>query len=67
MMLAATLIGAGAGVAGLYLSYYAGVAAGASVAACIVVTYLAALAATEVRSLLDRRHLTSPAPPEAVG
>ncbi len=33
-----------AGVAGLYLSYYAGTAAGASVALAIVAAYLLALA-----------------------
>jgi ABC-type Mn2+/Zn2+ transport system permease subunit len=54
MMLSATLIGAGAGVAGIYVSYYAGVAAGASIAGCIVAAYLAALATAWARTLLDR-------------
>jgi ABC-type Mn2+/Zn2+ transport system permease subunit len=54
MMVAASLLGAGAGVTGLYISYYAGVAAGASIAGCIVITYLIALTASELRSLLER-------------
>jgi ABC-type Mn2+/Zn2+ transport system permease subunit len=54
MMLAASLLGICAGVAGLYLSYYAGVAAGAAIAACIVGAYLVALVGEGVRSLLDR-------------
>ena len=54
MMLAATLLGMGAGVAGLYLSYYAGVAAGAAIAGCIVAAYLLALAASLSLSLRDR-------------
>jgi ABC-type Mn2+/Zn2+ transport system permease subunit len=61
MMVAATLLGIGAGVIGLYLSYYAGVAAGASIAGCIVVAYLAATAATLVRSLSERSALTAEA------
>ena len=59
MMLAASLIGIASGVIGIYLSYYAGVAAGASIAACIVVAYLAALAAAGARELLDRLALSS--------
>jgi ABC-type Mn2+/Zn2+ transport system permease subunit len=51
MMVAATLLGIGAGVVGLYLSYYAGVAAGASIAGCIVVGYLAAIAVSGLVSL----------------
>jgi ABC-type Mn2+/Zn2+ transport system permease subunit len=54
MMIAASAFGACAGVAGLYLSYYAGVAAGASIAGCIVAGYLIALTASGVRSLLER-------------
>jgi ABC-type Mn2+/Zn2+ transport system permease subunit len=46
-------------VIGIYLSYYAGVAAGASIAACIVVAYLAALAAAGARELLDWLALSS--------
>ena len=51
MMLAATLLGIGAGVVGLYLSYYAGVAAGAAIAGCIVAAYLVAIAASLSLSL----------------
>jgi ABC-type Mn2+/Zn2+ transport system permease subunit len=67
MMLAASVIGVCAGVVGLYLSYYAGIAAGASIAACIVVAYLAALAAAAARSVLNRPSLTTAPVPEAVG
>jgi ABC-type Mn2+/Zn2+ transport system permease subunit len=58
MMLAASLIGICTGVIGIYLSYYAGVAAGASIAACIVGAYFVALAAAGVRSVLDRTALS---------
>ena len=44
MMLAAVGIAIGAGIGGLYLSYYAGTAAGASVAGTIVLVYLVAVA-----------------------
>lgn len=54
MMVAASALGIAAGLAGLYLSYYAGLAAGASIAGCIVVAYLVAVAASGVRSLRDR-------------
>jgi ABC-type Mn2+/Zn2+ transport system permease subunit len=65
MMIAASLIGICAGVVGLYISYYAGIAAGASIAACVVAAYLVALSASATRSLFDRPAL-SPAPtPEA--
>ncbi len=37
------------GVAGLYLSYYAGTAGGASIALCLVAAYLIALAGDAVR------------------
>jgi ABC-type Mn2+/Zn2+ transport system permease subunit len=59
MMLAASLIGIASGVICIYLSYYGGVAAGASIAACIVVAYLAALAAAGARELFDRLPLSS--------
>jgi ABC-type Mn2+/Zn2+ transport system permease subunit len=62
MMLAASLIGIASGVIGIYLSYYAGIAAGASIAACIVVAYLAAIAAAGARGLLDRLALSDPRP-----
>jgi ABC-type Mn2+/Zn2+ transport system permease subunit len=65
MMLAATLIGICAGVVGIYLSYYVAVAAGASIAACIVGAYLLALAATGARSLIDRLALSGQPRPEA--
>ena len=39
-----------AGVGGLYLSYYAGTAGGASIALCLVGAYLAALAGDAVAS-----------------
>ncbi len=45
MMLIASLIAIAAGVGGLYLSYYAGIAAGASIAAILVLAYLVAIAA----------------------
>jgi ABC-type Mn2+/Zn2+ transport system permease subunit len=54
MMAAASLLGAIAGVTGLYISYYAGVAAGASIAGCIVAGYLIALIASGLRSLVER-------------
>ena len=46
MMLLSVLLAVGAAVAGLYLSYYANLAAGASVACVLVAAFLAALAAT---------------------
>ena len=48
MMLAAALIAIASGAAGLYLSYYAGTAGGASVAAVVVGAYLVAHALREV-------------------
>ena len=54
MMLAATLLGIAAGVSGLYLSYYAGIAAGAAIAGCIVAGYLVAIGIALVLSLRDR-------------
>ena len=53
------LVAAIGGIAGLYLSYYAGTAAGASIAACIVVLYILALG----WSLTQER--AAPAPLEA--
>jgi len=49
MMVAACGIGILAGAAGLYLSYYAGVAAGAAVAGCVVVAYLIAMIVSDLR------------------
>ncbi len=54
MMVAASLLGICAGIAGLYLSYYAGVAAGAAIAGSIVGAYLVAIAASGLVSLRDR-------------
>lgn len=54
MMAVATLLGIGAGVVGLYLSYYAGVAAGAAMAGTIVVAYLLAVTGSSLRSLGER-------------
>jgi ABC-type Mn2+/Zn2+ transport system permease subunit len=51
MMLAAVALGAAAGIGGLYLSYYARVAAGASIAGLLVAGYLLArLAAATFRA-----------------
>jgi ABC-type Mn2+/Zn2+ transport system permease subunit len=44
----------GASVGGLYLSYYASIAAGASVAAVMVAVYLGALALRTVRGAATR-------------
>jgi ABC-type Mn2+/Zn2+ transport system permease subunit len=63
MMLTASAIGVGAGVVGLYLSYYVGIAAGASIAACIVAAYLLSLTGSAVRLLIERGTL----PAEAAG
>jgi ABC-type Mn2+/Zn2+ transport system permease subunit len=49
MMLLAACLSVGAALAGIYLSYYAGTAGGASVALAIVVVYLAALPAGRLR------------------
>lgn len=54
MMLASTLLGLASGVAGIYLSFDAGLAAGASIAGCIVVGYLLAIAVVAARPALDR-------------
>jgi ABC-type Mn2+/Zn2+ transport system permease subunit len=54
MMVAATLLGVCAGVVGLYLSYYEGVAAGAAIAGSIVAAYLVAIAASGLGSLRER-------------
>ena len=54
MMVASTALGIVAGIGGLYLSYYAGLAAGASIAALIVVGYFLALAATTFAPILRR-------------
>jgi ABC-type Mn2+/Zn2+ transport system permease subunit len=65
MMLAASLVGVSTGVIGLYLSYYAGLAAGASIAACVVVTYLGATALSGASSLRGRLAYGRESVPEA--
>jgi ABC-type Mn2+/Zn2+ transport system permease subunit len=55
MMAVAVLVALAAAVGGLYLSYYAGLAAGASVAAAMVGTYLAILLLTGIRRVAARR------------
>ena len=59
MMVVASVIGIAAGVAGIYLSYYAGLAAGASIAGCIVVAYLAAVGFSATRSRWGRRAIST--------
>lgn len=54
MMILASVIGIGAGVVGLYLSYYVGVAAGAAIAGTIVAAYLIAIAGASLRSVTQR-------------
>jgi ABC-type Mn2+/Zn2+ transport system permease subunit len=55
MIALAAAIAVLAGLAGLYLSYYAGTAAGASVALAIVVAYLLSLLAPSLAALRARR------------
>ena len=55
MMWLAVLTAVAGGAAGLYLSYYAGTAGGASIAGAIVVLYLAALAAKAFAGLVRAR------------
>jgi len=59
MMVLSATIAALAGVAGLYLSYYAGTAGGASVALTIVAVYLLSLPAGQLRA--SRRPMLPPA------
>jgi ABC-type Mn2+/Zn2+ transport system permease subunit len=58
MMLAASALGVCAGVVGLYLSYYVGIAAGAAIAGCIALAYLVAIAVFGLRSALVRMALS---------
>jgi ABC-type Mn2+/Zn2+ transport system permease subunit len=51
MMCVATLTAIAGGAGGLYLSYYAGTAGGASIAAAIVALYLAGLTLTAITGL----------------
>jgi ABC-type Mn2+/Zn2+ transport system permease subunit len=55
LMVLAVAVAVGASVGGLYLSYYTQTAAGASVAAVTVGTYMLALAAERVRTATERR------------
>ena len=54
MMALASLLGICAGLVGLYLSYYVGIAAGAAIAGAIVVAYLIAIGGSSLRSLFER-------------
>jgi ABC-type Mn2+/Zn2+ transport system permease subunit len=55
MIAAAMAIGVVAGLAGLYLSYYAGTAGGASVALAIVLAYLLSIPLAGLRGLVRKR------------
>jgi ABC-type Mn2+/Zn2+ transport system permease subunit len=61
MMLASSALGVCSGLVGLYVSYYAGLAAGASIAAAIVIAYALAIAATGLVSLGQRMAIERPA------
>jgi ABC-type Mn2+/Zn2+ transport system permease subunit len=54
MMALAAALAVCAGVGGLYVSYWAGLAAGASIVACVVSLYAVALALTSARRSLGR-------------
>jgi ABC-type Mn2+/Zn2+ transport system permease subunit len=54
MMAAACILAVAGALGGLYLSYYASLAAGASVASVVVGRYLLVLLRIRVRGLLDR-------------
>jgi ABC-type Mn2+/Zn2+ transport system permease subunit len=56
MMMVATLASFFAGIGGLYLSYYAGIAGGASVAGVIVALYLVVLGFSKIQSRCRLRH-----------
>jgi ABC-type Mn2+/Zn2+ transport system permease subunit len=68
MMVLATSLCVLAGVGGLYLSYYAGIASGASVAGAIVALYLIVLSGSKIRGLHRRRNplRANPRLPETV-
>ncbi len=59
MMAVATGLGICAGVVGLYLSYYAGFAAGAAIAGTIVAGYLVAIGGAGLHSLGQRTAVTA--------
>jgi ABC-type Mn2+/Zn2+ transport system permease subunit len=61
MMVAASALGVCSGLVGLYVSYYAGLAAGASIAATIVIAYAVAIAAAGLVSLGQRMAIERPA------
>lgn len=54
MMTLATLLALAAGVGGLYLSYYGGIAGGASIAGLIVTLYLVVLCGSRIRERLRK-------------
>jgi ABC-type Mn2+/Zn2+ transport system permease subunit len=62
MILASSAIAMLAGVAGVYLSFHAGTAAGASIAAVLVLAYLVTAAGAALRRPGDRVPATGPAP-----
>ena len=64
-MILSTVLGLAAGVAGILLSYHLGLAAGAAIAACMVVAYLVAIIQSGLRSL-SKRAATGPAPSTGV-
>jgi ABC-type Mn2+/Zn2+ transport system permease subunit len=65
MMIVSTLLGLAAGLAGILLSYHLGLAAGAAIAACLVVAYLVAIIQSGLRSLTGKP-ATEPAPSTGV-
>jgi ABC-type Mn2+/Zn2+ transport system permease subunit len=65
MMVVSTLLGLAAGLAGILLSFHLGLAAGAAIAACLVVAYLVAIIQSGLRSLPGRT-ATEPAPSTGV-
>ena len=67
MMLAAALLAVAGAIGGLYLSYYAGTAAGASIAGTFVALFIVALGASSLKDLASAvwRTRRSSAPPPA--
>jgi ABC-type Mn2+/Zn2+ transport system permease subunit len=61
MMGVATGVGIAAGVTGLYVSYYVGLAAGASIAGCIVAAYALAISSAGLVSLSQRMAISAEA------
>ncbi|HMQ33166.1 MAG TPA: metal ABC transporter permease [Chloroflexaceae bacterium] len=60
MMLIAAAIAAASGVAGLYISYYLGVASGAAIVLTCTAVFLGAWAVTHLRVLVARRGAVAP-------